>query len=123
MISMDEERSQVVEMLSGLTDVLTMTRAQAKKKPQENVQKEKSLKNSWEEQRQVRDQAQRIIEKEQKRKEKIMPKRPQNFTGPEMPREPSQRLEHNYTGPEMPREPSQRLEHNYTGPEMPGEPS
>ena len=49
MISMDEERRQVTEMLSGLTNVLTMARAQAKKKPQQEVQKEKSLKDSWEE--------------------------------------------------------------------------
>ena len=124
MISMDEERSQVTKMLSGLTKVLTITRAQAKKRPQENIQKEMSLKNSWEEQRQVRDQAQGIIEKQQKKKEKAVPsKNPITYTGPEMPGEPSQRLEHTYTGPEMPGEPSQRLEHNYTGPEMPGEPS
>ena len=123
MISMDEERSQVTKMLGGLTEVLTTTRAQAKKRLQENIQKEMSLKNSWEEHRQVRDQAQGIIEKQQKKKQKAVPEKSHNYTGLEMPGDPSQRLEHNDTGSEMPREPSQRLEHNYTGPEMPGEPS
>ena len=58
MISMDEERSQVTKMLDELTEVLTVTRAQAKKKPQQNAQERMSFKDSWEEQRQVRDKAQ-----------------------------------------------------------------
>ena len=124
MISMDEERSQVTKMLSGLTKVLTIMRAQAKKRPQENIQEEMSPKNSWEEQRQKTDQAQGIIEKQQKKKGKLILQRLEHtYTGPEMPEEPSQRLEHTYTGPAMPGEPSQRLEHTYTGPEMPEEPS
>ena len=39
MISMDEERSQVTKMLDELTEVLTVTRAQAKKKPQQILKK------------------------------------------------------------------------------------
>ena len=85
MISMDEERSQVTKMLSGLTEVLSITRAQAKKRPQENIQEEMSLKNSWEEQRQVRDQAQGIIEKKQKKKEKTVPEILKKDTRPQMP--------------------------------------
>ena len=68
MISMDEERSQVTKMLDELTEVLTITRVQAKKKPQQNAQEKMSFQNSWEEQRQVRDQAQGIIEQQQKKK-------------------------------------------------------
>ena len=85
MISMDEERSQVTKMLDELTEVLTITRAQAKKKPQQNAQEKMSFKNSWEEQRQVRDQAQGIIEQQQKKKEKML----HTYTGSEMPGEPT----------------------------------
>ena len=46
MISMDEERSQVTKMLDELTEVLTVTRAQAKKKPQQNAQEKMSSKDS-----------------------------------------------------------------------------
>ena len=60
----------MTKMLSGLTEVLTITRAQAKKKPQENTQEKMSLKNSWEEQRQVRGPSTRNHRKATKEKRK-----------------------------------------------------